>query len=108
MKTETFKKRIESLYTKKGRLNYAYFKPMSYLKEMSNKEKVYPFSWGANFGKLIGQEHADKLKQVCNLLGLKLSYGNSGKGGKAKDFFYLESKEIKKLKSVDFTLINEL
>lgn len=108
MKTETFKKRIESLYTKKGRLNHAYLKPVSYLMMMVNGEKVYPFTWGTNWGKLIGQEHADKLKHVCNLLGIKLSYGNSGKGGKAKDFFYLESKEIKKIKSVDFTLINEL
>lgn len=107
MKTETFKKKIADIYTKKGEISIRHEKAISYLKRMVEGEKIYPYSWRRSFSRynLIGENHVTSLEFICRLTGIKLSYGNSAKGGKEHDFYFLEKKEIRKLKNVNF---NEL
>lgn len=107
MNTTTFKNRIKSLYTKKKELHNSYYKPMDFIKTMVKKEKVYPLKWSRNNGRytLIGDNHLERLKTMCKLLKIKLSFGNSGQGGKEKDYVYLENREIQKLKQVEFSKI---
>lgn len=105
MKTETFKKKIAGIYTKKGKIPTRQERAINYLKRMVKGEKNYPYSWSRSFNryKLIGKNHVLSLENICQLTGIKLSYGNSAKGGKESDFYFLEKKEIRKLKEVDFS-----
>lgn len=56
MKTETFKKKIADIYTKKGEISIRYERAINYLKRMIKGERIYPYSWSRSFSryKLIG------------------------------------------------------
>lgn len=109
MNTTTFKKRAAEIYTQKGELSTRFKKALSYLESLAKGEKIYPYSWSRSRGlhTLVGENHADNLLHLCNVLGLTIQYGNSGRGGKEKEYFFLEKKDIAKLKQVDFSDLNQ-
>lgn len=109
MNTTTFKKRAAEIYTRKGELSTRFKTALSYLARMAKGEKVYPYYWARSRGHhtLVGENHADHLLHLCNCLGLTLQSDNSGRGGKEKDFFFLEKRDIAKLKQVDFTNLEQ-
>lgn len=109
MNTTTFKKRAAEIYTKKGELSTRFKTALSYLGKLAKGEKVYPYYWTRSRGHhtLVGGNHADHLLHLCNCLGLTLLSDNSGRGGKAKDYFFLDKIDIAKLKQVDFSNLNQ-
>lgn len=108
MNTITFKKRIEKeAYSKNGKLLVKYEKVLNLLKNMLKGDKVFPYRWARKGSRytLTGVNHVDNLQYLCVLLRVELTSGNSGKGGKEKEYFFLKRSEINKLKTVNF---NEL
>lgn len=109
MRTETFKKRAEVIYTKKGEISIRYERSVSYLRRLAAGEKIFPYRWSHNgrHHTLYGENHADGLSLICRKIGVKLESGNDKKGGMESTYFFLPAKERAKLKDVDFDNLNK-